>query len=511
MVGRNVVANYLGRGWTGVLGLAFIPVYVHFLGIEAYGLIGVFAVIQAWLTLLDLGLTPTLNREMARFTAGAHDAGSIRDLLRSVEVVCFALAVAMAAAIWLLSDWLARDWLNSGDLSVAVVAEAVSIMAVVVALRFCEGIYRGALYGLQRQVWYNTMYAGLSTLRHTGAVVVVALILPTIQAFFLWQAAVSLLTLAVYATKVNRLLPRPPRRPRFSVSALAGVSRFAGGMMAITALTLALTTLDKVLLSRLLQLDHFGYYALAASVGGALFMLTGPVAEAVYPRMVELATRHDERALASLYHTSAQLITVLTAPTALVLSFFAPGVIWAWSGDPALAAATAPILSALVLGTFLNGLMWIPYRCQLAFGWTGLVVRANLVAVALLVPAIVWAVPRHGAVGAAWAWVALNAGYVLILTHFMHRRILPGEKWRWYARDAALPTGAALAVLLLAAAVQPHASAGRLTWVFFLAGAGGVSLLASLLAAGAVRRRVREALLGGAFLAGLRSDARSTP
>ena len=80
------------------MGLAFIPLYIRFLGIEAYGLIGLFALLQAWLSLLDMGLTPTLGREMARFTGGSRSAESIRDLLRSIEFIALAIALVGAAA-----------------------------------------------------------------------------------------------------------------------------------------------------------------------------------------------------------------------------------------------------------------------------------------------------------------------------------------------------------------------------------------------------------------------------
>lgn len=76
--------------------------------------------------------------------------------------------------------------------------------------------------------------------------------------------------------------------------------------------------------------------------------------------------------------------------------------------------------------------MWIPYQTQLAHGWTSLTVRINIVAVAIIVPAILWATPRYGAEGAAWVWVALNTSYLLVGIHFMYRRILTREKWRWY-------------------------------------------------------------------------------
>ena len=69
---RNVLANYAGQAWTGVMGIAFIPIYIRILGIEAYGLIGIFAILQGAMALLDTGMTSTFNREMARYSAGVR-------------------------------------------------------------------------------------------------------------------------------------------------------------------------------------------------------------------------------------------------------------------------------------------------------------------------------------------------------------------------------------------------------------------------------------------------------
>src|SRR5450756_480199 len=90
---RNVLANYLGQGWRALMAIAFVPIYIKYLGIESYALIGIFTVLQAWLALLDIGMKPALAREMARFTAGAHSSQSIRDLLQSIEIVAIAIAI----------------------------------------------------------------------------------------------------------------------------------------------------------------------------------------------------------------------------------------------------------------------------------------------------------------------------------------------------------------------------------------------------------------------------------
>ena len=47
MLKRNLIANYNGQGWTALMGLAFVPLYSKYLGIESYGLIGLFAVLTA--------------------------------------------------------------------------------------------------------------------------------------------------------------------------------------------------------------------------------------------------------------------------------------------------------------------------------------------------------------------------------------------------------------------------------------------------------------------------------
>ena len=138
MLKRNLIANYLGQIWKGVMALGFLPLYIHYIGIESYGLIGLFGVVTVWLNLLDMGMTPTLSREMARFTGGEHTTESIKDLLRSIEIVTFIIAALIALILALGSEWLASSWLQSKDLPIATVSDAFRIMGLVSALRFLK-------------------------------------------------------------------------------------------------------------------------------------------------------------------------------------------------------------------------------------------------------------------------------------------------------------------------------------------------------------------------------------
>jgi O-antigen/teichoic acid export membrane protein len=448
MLKRNLIANYLGQGWVALMGLAFIPSYIKYLGMEAYGLIGLFGVLQAWLVLLDMSMTPTLSRELARFTGGEYSAVAIRDLLRSVEHVTIGVAFLIALGIWAASGWMAGEWLRAENLPVNVVANAFAIMGVVTALRFIEGIYRSAVSSLQHQVLYNVINAVMASARSIGALSIMIWITPSIEIFFIWQGLISVATLAVLATVTYRILPRGPRRGSFSVIALRNVGGFAGGMIGITFLALLLTQVDKILLSRILTLSEFGLYTLASTVAGALYMLISPITAALYPRLCELQARGDTDEFTALYHKAAQVVTVIAGSVAIVVMVFSENILTLWVHDASLASRSAHLVSLLILGNLLNGLLWIPYQAQLAYGWTSLTLKTNIVAVLILMPAIMWIVPIWGAEGAAWIWIGLNTGYIFISMNFMYRRILRAEKWRWFFDDLIVPIGVGLVVAI---------------------------------------------------------------
>src|SRR5262249_51124017 len=144
------------------------------------------------------------------------------------------------------------------------------------------------------------------------------------------------------------------------------------------------------------------------------------------------------------------------------------------------------IVSLLIMGTALHGLMNLPYALQLAYGWTSLMLSTNVIAVIVLAPLLVVVTSHYGALGAAAVWVALNLGYVLITLQLMHRRLLRGEQWRWYMQDTGLPL---VTVWLVAGIERWFLPTGMSVTVLLLslAGAYGCTLIAAVLAAPCIR------------------------
>ena len=463
---KNVTANYLGQAWIAVMGLVFVPVYIKYLGMEAYGLIGVFIMLQAWLSLLDMGMTPTLSREMARYTAGAHTEQSIRDLLRTLEIICFILAVLLCVGLSLCSTWLSTHWLQTEKIAPTELAQAINIMGLVIALRFVEGLYKSAIVGLQQQVWLNIASAILATLRSGGAVLVLMWLAPTIEYFFLWQGLVSVITIVAFIVLTYRYLPVSQQSARFSLVQLHTVKRFAGGMMVTTFLSLLLTQVDKIMLSRLLSLELFGHYTLASVVATTLHQLINPITQAYSPRFAELVAQANNTSLINSYHQGSRLVSVLLIPAGFMLVFLGDKLLLLWTGNAQLSKNVAPLLALLAIGTILNALMYIPHLLTLAYGWTKFGVYLNIAAVIFLVPSMFWVTLHYGAIGSAWIWIVLNMGYITIGIYFLHKRLLLTEKWQWYGVDVILPILGSSLAITLCLLVQPTLES-KFIWLFW--------------------------------------------
>lgn len=444
---RNLIANFGGQFWSALTAFLFIPVYIRLLGVEAFGLIAFYGSLQVLAFALDFGLAGTINRELAR--RRSESAEKTRNLARSLEAIYWLLGVLVGLVVWSCAGAIARIWLRPAELNATSVEFAVGLMGVTIGAQWPAAFYAAGLNGLQRQVLSNGLAAAIATVRWAGVLLPLVLVSPTIETFFMWQVAASVLQTLVYAHFFWGALPRGNGRARFSLAELRSVGRFALGLGGGGIAWLLLTQSDRIVLSRLLSLEQFGTYALGASVAAFVLRLVQPWFNVMLPRFAELHARGEASELRLLYHASSQWLAVTLVPIGVWLAFFSGPVLRVWTADVELARTASPVLAALGFGMMLNGLMNLPYALQLAHGWTGFSLWANSLGVLLLVPCIAALAKAGGPAAAALAWPALNIVFVIVGPPIMHRFILKGELRNWYVRDTGWPLLATLLAGLL--------------------------------------------------------------
>ncbi len=450
-LGRNLAAGLGSSVYTALIGLAVVPLYLRYLGVEAYGLIGFFATMQAMFSLLDMGLAQTLNRQISRYSVDTNwnRAGN---LLHTLATIYWMVAACIAVIVFLFARPIANYWINVESLSPQSATYAIQLIGVVIACRFPIGLYQGALMGLQLNTVTSAVAVAMTTLASGGAVLVLAYIAPSIQLFFAWQALAGIvyaLTLRRFAWKVIRT----ECNPRFDMDELREVWRFAASMAAIAMSAIVFTQLDKVLLSKILSLGEFGCYMLATVIAGALYLLIAPLFNVIYPRFSLLVAKGDEADIRQLYRVGTRLFATALFPVAFVMSAFAREIVTIWTGDATLAEKVAPLLSILSIGTALHGVMYFPYALQLAYGVPRLALKINVLLLSVLAPLTVILASRYGAIGGALAWLILQSAYVPLGCWLTHRKLLEGVGTHWLILDVARPLVVAGIVVLAARAL----------------------------------------------------------
>jgi len=446
----NIAANIAAQAWSILLAIACTPFYIKFLGIEAYGLIAFYLILQSVLQLLDLGLGATVNREVARYSGLREraDASAFAAFVVTLERWYWVLGIIVGIGLFLALPAIANWWLRPERLSQADIAESARFFGLLALLQWPSIFYQSALMGLQRQVVLNVIQMPFAALASIGGLIFIWLGPRSVAALLGWQAAVLLCQTALIYFYFWTHIGIGRAGSRIDLNVWRKHWRFSLGMSAISVTGLVLTHLDKLILSRLLPLQSFGHYSLAGTVARGLYVLITPVFSAYFPRLSALVAEGDAASVRLCYHTATQVMAVLILPLAAMIALFPREIIFLWLHDWELATTIAPLATLLVIGTCLNGLMNVPFALQLAHGRTSIGLIINICLVVILVPSIIYATLHYGALGGATMWAVVNALYLTVGIPVTHKYLLEGELKDWALTDVVPPFLASLVIIV---------------------------------------------------------------
>jgi O-antigen/teichoic acid export membrane protein len=435
----NILANAVGRFWGTISGFLLLPLYISYLGFQSYSFISFTLIIVGLLAILDVGVTATLSRELARADKCHNEKVQVFNTLEWLYWIVVGLCVVLT---YLQADVITEKWLGMQSHTSNETTYFLRIIILDAGLQLVMRFYVGGLLGLEKQVKANVYLVAWGIFRN-GFVIFALSAVPTLEVFFVWQVIVSAI-FAVFARGAlcNELTGTYFHfEPKIHKFILLDVWRFAAGMFFIALVAGVNSQLDKLTISKLLSLDILGYYTLAVSLAMGLVLIVNPISMAILPRFTRLYSvgRYEEAGV--LFYKVNLYVAILIFCAMSNIVFSAEQLIWVWTGSPYLAMNAGAYLPIISVSYAMLALAILPYTIAIANGYTILNNILGLFSLLVTIPGYWLVTKEYGAIGAAYVYCTVQTGTTMIYLYFVHKKFLPNTVTvsELYLKRIALP------------------------------------------------------------------------
>jgi O-antigen/teichoic acid export membrane protein len=382
--------------------------------------------------------------------------------------------IFLSAALFLSADFVAYSWLGAQDKDASLV---IKLIALNVFFRWIVMFYQATLLGMEKhtlinvgQISYQILVpvigiAGIY-LRGWGLIELVwcylagSAVLATVFCWLSWRNTGGFSTAIFDARKARQL------------------AAFAFKVAGVTIPGIALMEIDKIVASKILDLETFGWYVLVANVASALVILATPIYQVAFPRLTSLHAAGDQARFMHLYRMFTRMSALMVFPAAIALAVFSEPVLMLYTGKPDLVEGMWPVFSILLVAKAFHASGMIPYAVQVARKELRLGFYLNVASLALMAVSLPILSSWLGAIGLAWSWFLVTFGYFTLGMWLFHRTFFRGGYWQWLTRDN-LPV-ISLSLLTSVVILKLLEPAASLEGLLQIALAGLLSFLLSL-------------------------------
>lgn len=444
-----------------LLQLAVTPLYLKYLGLDGYGVIGFYLVLLGISAVLDTAVSSAVCREIVWLKARTEQR-QIPTLVLSTERAYWGLVALLTAAFLCVVSFYGKNWFAESERLQNQARQIGWLIGASFFISFPAGFYNGILNGHQKQVQAGLLGALAQSVRGLGAVAILAFILPDLRLFFVWNLVSGFFQTAMLRRTALGCLDLPERIPPFSWRAVESLRAFAGGMFAITGLSSISLYADRIILSKYISLAEYGTYVLIGTVLGGFSRLVTPLTLYFTPLMTAHAASGSCSEMVDQLQAFFRWICVLLVPPLVMFSLFSDEILALWTQNPHLFSGTQKLSLYLATGFLLQTACYpITTMLYAEKKISGLLQGA--VGMALLTPlALMVIIPKYGSLGAALTLALCSFVYFFFILVIGSRALK--KSLLFLGRNLCLSVLGAM--LLTAPAFLPGLASSYRTYIF---------------------------------------------
>jgi O-antigen/teichoic acid export membrane protein len=443
---NNIYHGVITRGLSAIITLVTLPFLLSYIGVADYSWIGIFTTIASAIYLFDFGLTSLITKEIAQERIISHE--KTKTIIASQEVVYLTIGFSLFLILFLFSDWIAAHWLYNGG-NFLQSSNKFKILVLALVVQWPHSFYTGALFGLGKQTLSNYTQLFIAVIKNIGVLFLFQHFTPSIELFFYWHIAISLLTLIVQKILIYQKVPYINSFQYFSWTYIQQLSKLALGISLISFFAFVYGDLNNFLLMRWLNKIEFGHYSILFNIITAYIMYCATVKSAFFPAISKIVKSIHISTVQRQYIHHLAFISYTLTPFSIYILVFRKEFLDIWIQDGVIASQLNSSFFWIILGSLCNALMIIPWVYLIAQSKTKLliIITGFLAAISMLLLYIL--VKFYALEGAAMYWFYINLIPLPFLIYWLNK-MFKINHWRLVRDIIFIPISISLTLLFSA-------------------------------------------------------------
>ena len=417
LLARNTVWNLTGYGAPMIVAVFSIPILIHGLGKDRFGVLALAWGLIGYASFFDIGLGRALTQVVAK-KLGAGEEQEIPELVWTSLLLMLALGAVGAVVIAIISPWLVYHLLKIPEALQPESLRAFYLLGLSVPVVIATGGLRGLLEAHQRfdLVTYLRIPMGVFTFAGPLAVLPFSHSLVPLVGILVagrFAGCVAFLWLCF------RVVPELQRRVAWHGPSAGPLLRFGGWTTVTNIVGPMMLYLDRFVIGTLVSVTAVAYYATPYEVVTKLFVITGAISSVMFPAFSMAGAMNRQRSSMLYRRAMGYTFAALLPVTAVLLVGAKPG-LSLWLGAD-FASHSYRVAQLLVVGTSVMAMEALPFVLIQGLGRPDVPAKINLLELPFYAVGLYGLIQKYGVTGAAGAWALRGAVDTLLLIYFAHR------------------------------------------------------------------------------------------
>lgn len=412
----KLISNFGSRILSLFSVFIFVPLYIHYLGIENYAIIGFYTLILGIISFADAGMSSAVIREFS------HDNTALYkySVLRKVENLYWTICICITLILIFSSNLIAEKWLHTENIPIERLAYFIKLIGIGVPIQLVSSLYYGALFGLNEQVRANS-YQILWNIARAALVIVLFIVFkPSLEIYFIWQIICNLIYIIALRFSIIRILSQTENKLKNILDGIPkSILSYVGGMTLIAVISAVNSQADKIITSSFFSLKVYGFYNIASLLAQIPVIIATPLTMFVFPLFSKFSTKQDDSEKLNIcFEKISFILNVLIFPAVILLIIYAKEIILLWAGksiDVAILPDIVFVLRMLSVGSLFLALQFPFYYLLLSKGKTKYTIYQGVVQVLIGIPSLYFCAKHYGIRGIGLPWILINLGSFIYL------------------------------------------------------------------------------------------------